>query len=367
MTTRSGRGARIAASALLAAALAGCGALPRPGPDKGEIFAGSVLREGDAFVVAVDPRVTAATAAAGLRGFSARFRDAGPLGTEAIRPGDALGLTIFENPEASLLSDAGRASTTLEEVRVDGSGHVFIPYVGRLRAAGNTPEALRRLITERLDAQTPDPQVVIRRLAGDGATVSVVGAAEAQGVYPIERSTRTLTAMIAAAGGLADASGEARVTVTRGGLTETARLADLFTRPHLDIALRDGDTIFLETDPRAFTVLGATGIQTRLPFEAEELSAIEALARVGGLDPNLANPTGVFVFRDEPAETARAVLGRDDLAGPQRVVYVLDLTEPNGMFEARDFMIRDGDTIYVTEAPVVAFNRGVAAAFGGLD
>jgi hypothetical protein len=32
------------------------------------------------------------------------------------------------------------------------------------------------------------------------------------------------------------------------------------------------------------------------------------------------------------------------------LIYVLDLTEPDGMFNARDFAIRDGDTVYVTEA-----------------
>ena len=43
-------------------------------------------------------------------------------------------------------------------------------------------------------------------------------------------------------------------------------------------------------------------------------------------------------MRNEPAEIANQVLtGRDDLIGAQRVVYVLDLTQPNGMFMARDF------------------------------
>jgi polysaccharide export outer membrane protein len=45
---------------------------------------------------------------------------------------------------------------------------------------------------------------------------------------------------------------------------------------------------------------------------------------------------------------------------------VLDLTEPNGLFVARDFLIRDGDTIYVTEAPIVQWNRTIAAITGTL-
>ena len=87
---------------------------------------------------------------------------------------------------------------------------------------------------------------------------------------------------------------------------------------------------------------------------------------MGGLQSNVADPTGVFVFRNEPAEIASQVLNRDDLIGAQRMVYVLDLTEPNGMFEARDFLVRDGDTVYVTEAPFVTWDKTISALTGSL-
>jgi polysaccharide export outer membrane protein len=34
------------------------------------------------------------------------------------------------------------------------------------------------------------------------------------------------------------------------------------------------------------------------------------------------------------------------------------------MFEARDFLVRDGDTVYVTEAPFVQWQRTIAAVTG---
>jgi polysaccharide export outer membrane protein len=85
---------------------------------------------------------------------------------------------------------------------------------------------------------------------------------------------------------------------------------------------------------------------------------------VGGLNTSTADPTGVFVFRNEPAEIANAVLGRSDLEGDQRMIYVLDLTQPTGMFEARDFLVRDGDTVYVTEAPFVQWQKTLTAITG---
>jgi polysaccharide biosynthesis/export protein len=220
------------------------------------------------------------------------------------------------------------------------------------------------VITKKLDTQTPDPQVLVQRVAGDGATVSISGFAGAQGIIPIERPTRTLSTMLAKAGGVTIEPEVAIIRVTRGTKTGRVWLQDLNSNPQLDIALRAGDKIFVDRDTRAFTALGATGAQNRVPFTTQTLSAIEALATVGGLSSGTADPTGVFVFRNEPAAIANAVLGRKDLQGEQRMVYVLDLTQPTGMFEARDFLIRDGDTVYVTEAPFVQWNKTLSAITG---
>lgn len=338
--------------ALLAAmALGASCTLPRSGPTKREIFAGSVQKEGDAFIIAVNDRVTRATAVVPALGFSDAFQSAGRLTSDTIRPGDVLGLTIWENVDDGLLAAEATNSTVLEEVQVDSAGFIFVPYAGRLRASGNTPEQLREAITGKLEDQTPDPQVQVRRLAGDGSTVSLTGAVTGQGIYPIQRPTRTLATMLAQAGGVSIAPDIAQVTVIRGQEQGRIWFQDLFDHPELDIALRGGDRILVEEDTRSFTALGSTASQARVPFESQDLSALEAIAQVGGLISTSSDPTGVFIFRNEPAEIAGQVLGRDDLQGAQRMVYVLNLTEPNGLFVARDFVIRDDDTLYVTEAP----------------
>ena len=357
------RWARSVALCSLVALVAACG-LPRTGPNKGEIFSGSVQRQGDAFVISVNDRVTRATSITPSLGFSDAFKNAAILGSDTIRPGDTLGLTIWENVDQGLF---GTSPAPLQEVQVDGAGFIFVPYAGRIRAAGNTPEALRRIITEKLQDQTPEPQVEVRRAAGDGATVSLIGKVSAQGVFPIERPTRTLSAMLARAGGVSIEPEIAQLTVIRGDQRSQVWLNDLYKHPEFDIALRAGDRILVEEDTRAFTALGATGTQTRVPLESQTLSALEAIAQVGGLSANAADPTGVFVLRNEPAEIANRVLGRDDLQGAQRLIYVLDLTKPNGMFMARDFVIRDEDTLYVTEAPFTQWSKAIAALTGSLS
>lgn len=365
MTDRHFRWSRALALVLATSLVAGCG-LPRVGPTKSEIQSGSVYEEGDAFVVAVNDHVTRTTDVQPPLGFPESFLQAGLVGPDTIRPGDTLGLTIWENVDDGLMTSETANQTMLEEVQVDSDGFIFVPYAGRIKAAGNTPETVRRVITRKLDQQTPDPQVQVRRLAGDGATVSISGAVGGQGVYPIQAPTRRLSAMIAAAGGIAIEPEVAQITVLRGNQRGKIWFQDLFRTPRTDIPLRAGDRILVEADTRAYTVLGAAGTQARVTFNTHTMSAVEGLARVGGLTVSASDPTGIFVLRDEPADVANEVMGRTDLAGPQRMVYVLDLTQSNGIFLGRDFKIRDGDTIYITEAPFASWGKVISALTGTL-
>lgn len=364
------RFARISLLCACVVTISACGVLtrvlPSAGPTRSQILAGSVQRQGDAFVVEVNQRVTAATSLVPALGFPLALLNAGMSDTDIIRPGDTVTLTVFENVTDGLLAGEASNAAQLSELQVDNSGFIFIPYAGRIRAAGNTPEQLRDIITRNLDEQTPDPQVIVSRNPGNGATVVVSGDITGEGIYPIETPTRTLSGMLAAAGGPSVPDEITRVTVIRGGQSGTVWYQDIFRDPGSDIALRADDRILLEQDSRRFTALGATGAQTIVPFENQVISAIDAIASVGGLNPSLADPTGVFVLRNEPEELARLVLGRDDIVGTQRMIYVLNLTAPTGMFEARDFVIRDGDTVYVTSAPITQFNSAIAALTGTL-
>ncbi len=348
----------------MTAMVASCG-LPRSGPNKREVYAGSVQKKGDAYIITVTSAVARMTATQPSFGFGASFRNAGLVGSDTISSGDRLAITVFENvKDDPLLGNTGQRVSVLNEVQVDGQGYIFIPYAGRIRAAGQTPDGLRQAITRKLEDQTPDPQITVQRAAGDGSSVSISGLAAGPGVYPIEQPTRTLSTMLARSGGVAVDPNVALVRVTRGAHTGKVWLKDLYDTPSLDIALRPGDKIVIEEDSRTFVALGATGSQSLVPFKSETLSALEAIATVGGLSTYAADPTGVFVLRDETEAVARAVLGRSDITGDQRFVYVLDLTEPTGLFEARDFLIRDGDTIYVTEAPFVQWQKTLSAITG---
>ncbi|WP_424928406.1 polysaccharide biosynthesis/export family protein [Amaricoccus tamworthensis] len=304
--------------------------------------------------------IAAATADSETLGFDSSLIGNSLLSSDVINPGDILSITVWETVDSSLLASVGQKFTAVDQIQVDETGRIYVPHVGRVSVSGRTPEQVRIDVTEKLSNQTPDPQVEVRRIAGNGTTVSILGDVGSPGVYPIETSTRSLSSMIARAGGVSIVPEVAQIRVERGGRAQRIWLQDLYDRPELDIALRPGDRILIEQDRRSFTALGATEGQARISFNKRDMSAIEALAASGGLDGNSADPTGIFVFRTEDSATANRVLARSDLVGPQRVAYVMDLTAADGMFAAQEFVIRNEDTVYITEAPFSSWGRVAA-------
>ncbi len=363
MTKSTARVTRLVTFALLLGTLAACG-LPRSGPTRGELLSAATEGGVTTFVIAVDERITQVIPSPPQTSFPASFVAASPLTPGVIRPGDVLSFTVFENVDDGLFSQ-GAGASSIGALQVDEDGFVFVPYVGRILAAGNTPERMRQIITERLEEQTPRPQVIVQRTAGDGGTVSIVGNGVAgQGSFPLQRSNLRLMGLLASVGGVTADPELVSVIVIRDGHRAEMLYEDIYDTPRYDIALRPGDRIIVESDDSSFISLGETGSQGIIPFPRKNTSALQAIATVGGLSGGTADPTGVFIIRDETPQVANAVLGRTDFSTPQRMIYVINLTEPNGLFLARNFNIRDGDTLYVTEAPFTQWSRVLNAIIG---
>lgn len=365
MQSKFSRVLRLAILPVVGLFLASCG-LPSVGPSVKDIQDSSVENGGDMHIVDVTSAVLIASAREQSSGFSQAFRSAGAVSVDRIHPGDVLTITIWENVENGLFSTLGQKVTTLPGVQVDQLGNIFIPYAGTVKASGRTPDDLRLKITGLLEDQTPDPQIEVRREAGNGATVSILGGVGGQGVYAIDASSRRLTGMLARAGGISLDPSVVKISVRRGSEVGEIWFQDLLDNPADDIPLRAGDKIILEKDERYFISMGNTG-QRRVSFETHNPTVLEALAAVGGLRASSSNAKGIFVFREEPASIANRVLGRSDLTGPQQVAYLVDLTSQSSMFVAGKFPIRDEDTVYVTQAPYVKWRTLLFTIIGGLN
>jgi polysaccharide export outer membrane protein len=333
--------------------LAACG-VPRSGPDYAEVTAPApAAMHYD--VVRVTAAVAAATRIDERAVFPASFIDAAPEDTATLAPGDVVAVTVWENIEQGLLTPQGIGATPLPQAKVDARGMIFVPYVGAVRAAGRTVAQLRESIRARLAEQTLNPQVDVFPVDSRGRVVSIQGRVRAPGLYPIEPPTERLLPMLARAGGVAEDPEVVRLRLRRGAASADIWVQDLYDDPRNDVALRAGDALIAERDRRIFTAIGSVGRPATVPFPSRDLSVARAIGAVGGLLDATADPTGVFVFREESPEVAARVLPGAS-AGPvadgdRRMVYLIDLTQPGGMFLAREFPMRDGDTLYVTSAP----------------
>ena len=266
-----------------------------------------------------------------------------------IAPGDTLTITLWDAQENSVFTSVGQAATILPEMKVGTDGRIFVPYIGNLRVAGMSESTAREQIEQRMSLTIPSAQVQLAVTPGRANTANIVTGVAAPGAYPlIDRNVRVLD-LIAQAGGVSSALENPQLRLIRGGRLYSVAFDRLLETPGLDTTVRGGDRLSLVEEDRYFLSLGAAGAEARHPFPQPRISALEALAIMGGVNDARADPQGILILRDYPASAVRS-----DGSGPpqERVVFTLDLTSADGLFSAGEFEVQTGDLVYATESPL---------------
>ena len=267
-----------------------------------------------------------------------------------IRTGDRIDLVIWDNQENSLLTAALQKNVTMTDLEVSPSGTIFVPYIDEVQVSGKTPETARADIAEQLEMVVPSAQVQLSLKSGPDNSVDAVGGFASPGSYPLPNRNYSLLSLISAAGGISPSLENPLVRVIRDGRDYEIRADTLFERAATaNVVLRGGDKVLAEEDDRYFVALGATGSETIVPFDRERITAIEALALLGGISDSRANPKGVLILREYSPKQVRS-----DGSGPdkQQVVFTIDLTSADGLFAAGKFQINPKDLVLATESPV---------------
>jgi len=281
--------------------------------------------------------------------------------SRGVLAGDLLGIWVYETGGGlfnSLPAGAGGTGaplTVIPQQRVDSSGAVTVPYVGRIQVIGKFPWQLEDEITEKLKQKTVDPQVIVAVAnSAGGDIVSVGGDVKSPVLLPVSLSGTRLIDAITAAGGSLARPHQTMVTVTRNGHSRSDSLQDVFDRASKNIPLQPKDTVLLRSRPLNFLVFGAGGQVASVPIDVEDLTLAEAVARTGGPNDNKANPAAVFVFRREPRGVLER-LGRTNIPPGDfvSVIYQLNLLRPEGFFIARNFNVRDKDILYYSSSSSV--------------
>lgn len=232
-----------------------------------------------------------------------------------LGPGDNIRIVVFQNPELTL------------ETRVTENGTVTYPLVGTLRVGGLTIPAAQQVISRALQEgnYVNQAQVNILLLQNRGNQVSVLGAVQRPGRFPLETFNTRVSEILAMAGGIApNGSDVVILTGTRDGkpLRKEIDVAAMFLGNKLteDILVAGGDVLYVERQPM-FYVYGL--VQRAGSYRVERgMTFRQALAQSGG-PTERGTERGLVVYRrgaEGRIETQNPDLGSPVL--PDDVLYV---------------------------------------------
>ena len=119
------------------------------------------------------------------------------------------------------------------------------------------------------------------------------------GRFPASASGEKILDLIARSGGPRSQGFDEWVTLEREGHRATVPFGVLVDEPANNVYVRPQDTIYVYREPQTFVGFGASGTQGQFVFDAWRISLAEAVAKMNGLNDNLADPASVFIYRGE--------------------------------------------------------------------
>lgn len=357
---------RISLFATSAAMLSGCALIPSAGPLRGSVEDQSGTKDNAFDLVDVTQNTIKVLSQRSDLGLAKSFGDSVSAPDFLIGPGDALAITIWEAGAQPLFAstasprDSAARGAVLPELTVDSDGGISVPFAGRIQVAGKSLLQIQNEIKTALAGKAANPQVLVSLARSVSQTVTVIGEGVGGGRIPLSPHGERLLDVLASAGGVRAATYDTQVSLTRGGMMRSVPLARILGDSKENVFLHPGDILCLTREPETFTAFGAAGRNAQISFDAAHVNLIEAVAKAGGLQDLRADPRGVFLFRKEPKEIAGELVKADAASADKSVavadatvpvVYRLDLNRINSYFLGSNFAMRDGDVIYIADAP----------------
>jgi polysaccharide export outer membrane protein len=343
--------------------LGGCAIVPTSGPSTSNVVEDSANSSQQLYhVVDIDERVAAILRSRRPDSSLVSFGDYRRSEVPRIGIGDVVSVTIWEAGAGGLFSapaiadrnSTGSKSATIPDQTVGPDGSISVPYAGRILAAGRSTKQVQNAIEAALHGKAIEPQVLVNVTRSVSNTVTVLGEVTNGARVPLSGKGDRVLDVIAMAGGVRAPINECFIQLMRGRRTMRVAMTRVTSDSRENIFVRPNDVITVIRDPQTFIAYGATGRNSEIPFDAEGVNLAQALSKAGGLLDSRADPSGVFVFRFEPQSVARVLFPNlpPNASGlPVKVVYHLNMRDPNSMFLAQEFRIFNHDLIYVSNAP----------------
>lgn len=157
-----------------------------------------------------------------------------------LRPGDTVHISVWKEAELD------------REVLILPDGSLDFPLIGTVQAAGNTPNALKDTITEKLKPFVPSAFVTVEVKDTHGNTVSVIGQVSKPGDIVMNNATTVMQALTQA-GGLTSYADDDSIVILRtvDGKQRSIPFdySDVSRGKHLEtnITLQPGDIVVVPT------------------------------------------------------------------------------------------------------------------------
>ncbi len=360
---------------LAAAFLSGCALFPTSGPSVKEVEQSAQPAAANAIqIVEVDDAVTRRLLSQRKQTLFSEALGNAASASHLVGAGDVLEVSIWEAPPATLFGvgtlDArgtvsGVRATVLPEQVVNNEGFISVPFAGRIQAAGRTLQAIEAEVVKRLTGKANQPEALVRLARNVSSNITVVGEVTNSTRVPITPSNEKLLDVLAAAAGVRQPVNKMTIQVTRGQNVYALPLDTIIRDPRQNVRMQAGDVVTALFQPLSFTALGATGKNEEINFEAQGITLAQALGRVGGLRDDRTDVKGVFIFRFEPADALKwprqPVMSTPE--GMVPVIYRIDMRNPASFFVMQSFAINNKDLLYVSNAPIVEFQKFLNVVF----
>ena len=337
-------------SVLAVLALSGCGVLSGSGPTKGAILDGA-KPSGDAQPAYEVVDVRADTIApyvlvrhdADAEGATSD----GYVGNMTVMPGDVLRVLVADSMEGGLFAPLANGGTVFEAVRVDSSGSISLPYVGRLKVQGKSLAAIEQQVRGALRASAAvQPQVMVDLADDRSNSVLVAGAVPRPGRFGGNKGPLTALDAITQAGGSTLPPYQADVVIRSGKKVKRIPYQQLLNGRN--VAVEPRSEVVVEPNLKRFVAMGALTKPGLHELPSKQTNLLDALGVAGGLNDRAADATGVFVFRLE---------GRNANNTPHPTVFRLNMRNPESMFLAKQFELMPEDVVYVSNAPMYEWEK----------
>ena len=384
----------IATALLFSVGLGACSLLPSAAPTVRELTSAKSANGGlSYFLVDMDARVAGALAEYRGPGLASTFGVGGYEPALILRPGDTVGIAIYEVTSPVTLFGPPAATppatpttpplpggpiagheTTLPPQLIELDGTVEIPFAGRVKIGGLTPARAGRAVEQALQEKVLAPQVIVTPVSSELNLVTVGGDVGRPGPVALTLRGQRVLDVIAAAGGARNQSYDCDVQLIRNGRVATVNLRRIVDDPRENVRVRPGDNLFVSYNPRSYSVLGSVAKPSHYNFGYQYVSLAEAMAQAGGGVDSLANIGGIYLLRYEPRDLIQRIL---PLADPQQayaaalpasgnypVAYHVNLRQAQGYFLSQAVQMRDKDAILMTNASAVELTKLLAIGHG---